>query len=89
MVKLDSKFTMAASGAGRQLAIVESLIHVCRAVGVQLLAQGIETHEQLVVMHSLGCDLGQGFVLAPALDSNLALHLVARNAQSATGSSFS
>jgi EAL domain-containing protein (putative c-di-GMP-specific phosphodiesterase class I) len=89
LVKLDSKFTMAASGAGRKLAIVESLIHVCKAVGVQLLAQGIETQEQLMVMHSLGCELGQGFVFAPALDSTTALNLVARNAQSAADSSLS
>lgn len=79
VVKLDPKLTIAATGTGRQLALVESLIHVCKAVGIQLLAQGIETHEQLRVWQALGCELGQGYLLAHALEPARAQVLVARS----------
>ncbi|HKF45807.1 MAG TPA: EAL domain-containing protein [Terracidiphilus sp.] len=68
IVKLDAKLTAAATGSAKQRATVESLLHVCRAVGARMLAQGIETHEQLRVMQELGCELGQGYLLAPELD---------------------
>jgi diguanylate cyclase (GGDEF)-like protein/PAS domain S-box-containing protein len=79
VVKLDPKLTIAATGTGRQLALVESLIHVCKSVGVQLLAQGIETHEQLRVWQSLGCELGQGYLLAHALEPARAHSLASRS----------
>jgi len=83
VVKLDPKLTTAATGAGRQLALVESLIHVCKSVGVQLLAQGIETHEQLRVWQELGCELGQGYLLAHALEPARAQSLAARSLRAA------
>ncbi len=79
VVKLDPKLTIAATGSGRQLALVESLIHVCKSVGVQLLAQGIETHEQLRVWQELGCELGQGYLLAHALEPARAHSLASRS----------
>jgi diguanylate cyclase (GGDEF)-like protein len=79
VVKLDPKLTIAATGVGRQLALVESLIHVCKSVGVQLLAQGIETHEQLRVWQALGCELGQGYLLAHALEPARAHSLASRS----------
>jgi diguanylate cyclase (GGDEF)-like protein/PAS domain S-box-containing protein len=79
VVKLDPKLTIAATSGGRQLALVESLIHVCKSVGVQLLAQGIETHEQLRAWQALGCELGQGFLLANALEPDRARILAARS----------
>jgi EAL domain-containing protein (putative c-di-GMP-specific phosphodiesterase class I) len=79
VVKLDPKLTVAATGSGRQLALVESLIHICKSVGVQLLAQGIETHEQLRVWQELGCEMGQGYLLAHALEPARAHSLASRS----------
>jgi Amt family ammonium transporter len=61
LVKLDARVTVAVTGTGPQLAIVESLLHVCRASGVQVLAQGIETPGHLAMLQELGCELGQGY----------------------------
>ncbi|HEY1878171.1 MAG TPA: EAL domain-containing protein, partial [Rhizomicrobium sp.] len=83
VVKLDAKLTAAVTGTGRQLAIVESLIHVCRASGLQLLAQGIETQGHLRVLQELGCELGQGYFLAPPVDAKQAEYLVARSGRAA------
>jgi EAL domain-containing protein (putative c-di-GMP-specific phosphodiesterase class I) len=83
VVKLDAKLTAAVTGTGRQLAIVESLIHVCRASGLQLLAQGIETQGHLRVLQELGCELGQGYFLAPPVDAKQAEYLVACSGRAA------
>jgi diguanylate cyclase (GGDEF)-like protein/PAS domain S-box-containing protein len=78
LVKLDARITASLTGAGRQLAIVESLVHICRAAGVKLLAHGIETQGHLHVLQELGCELGQGYFLAPPLDPMQAQYLAAQ-----------
>ena len=45
------------------LALIKSLIWTARAINVDLVAEGIETEEQLNTLSSLGCTLGQGFFL--------------------------
>jgi EAL domain-containing protein (putative c-di-GMP-specific phosphodiesterase class I) len=83
MVKLDAKITASVTGTGSQLAMVESLIHVCRAAGVQLLAHGIETQGHLRILQELGCELGQGYFLAPPVDAKQAEYLAAHNGRTA------
>lgn len=75
MVKLDAKMTVAATAAGRQQAVLESLLKLGRTLGVQVVAQGIETNEQLRALMRLGCDLGQGRLLSANLDAVQALQL--------------
>lgn len=79
LVKLDPKLTAGVSGAGRHMTIIESLIHLCKNLGIHLLAQGIETHEQLRSWQELGCELGQGHLLSHALDPARAQMLAARS----------
>jgi diguanylate cyclase (GGDEF)-like protein/PAS domain S-box-containing protein len=68
VVKLDPKLTTAATSAGRELALVESVIHLGHTLGVQVIAQGIESPEQLNALCRMGCELGQGHLLSYALD---------------------
>ena len=75
MVKLDAKLTAAATAAGRQQAVLEALLRLGRTLGVQVVAQGIDTSEQLRALMRLGCDLGQGRLLSPSLDGLQALQL--------------
>jgi Amt family ammonium transporter len=78
VVKMDPALTASAITPGRQRALVESLIHVGKSVGAQVLAQGIETAEQLHVFRGLGCELAQGHLLSHALDPVRALEVAAR-----------
>jgi diguanylate cyclase (GGDEF)-like protein/PAS domain S-box-containing protein len=68
VVKLDPKLTVAATSAGRELALVESVIRLGHTLGVQVIAQGIETPEQMNALCRMGCELGQGHLLSYALD---------------------
>jgi EAL domain-containing protein (putative c-di-GMP-specific phosphodiesterase class I) len=75
MVKLDFKLTAAATSTGRQQAMLESLLRLGRTLGVLVVAQGIETPEQLRALARMGCELGQGPLLSPALETAQALKL--------------
>ncbi len=75
MIKLVPRLAAAATTSGRQLAVLETLIRLGNALGIQVVAQGIETREQLTSLAQLGCTLGQGSFLSPGLDPSRALAL--------------
>jgi EAL domain-containing protein (putative c-di-GMP-specific phosphodiesterase class I) len=75
VLKLDPRLTLAATQIGRQVAVLESLIQLGLKLGVQVVAQGIESREQLDALIRLGCELGQGPLLSPALQPSLAQKL--------------
>ena len=68
VVKLDPKLTQAATSTGRHLALVVSLMQLGHTLGVQMVAQGIETPQQLEALGRMGCEMGQGPLLSNALD---------------------
>jgi EAL domain-containing protein (putative c-di-GMP-specific phosphodiesterase class I) len=78
MVKLDAKLTSTATSTGRQQAVLDSLLRLGRTLEVQVVAQGIETPEQLRALARMGCELGQGPLLSPMLDAQQALALAER-----------
>ena len=86
LVKLDAKITGSVTGTGRHQALIESLLHVCRASGVVLLAHGIETQAHLRVLQEMGCELGQGYFLAPPVDAQQTEYLATHHGRaSGTG----
>ena len=68
VVKLAPRLTASATSEGRQAAVLESLIHLSHALGMQVIAQGIETPEQLDALCNMGCELGQGHLFSYALE---------------------
>jgi len=76
MIKIAPELTAASTGSSRQLAVLESLIRLGRTLGIQVVAQGIETAAQLDVLRGMGCELGQGFYFSHALEPARALQLV-------------
>jgi diguanylate cyclase (GGDEF)-like protein/PAS domain S-box-containing protein len=61
-LKIDQSFVKAlSSGKSEDSAIVKAIIQLGQTLGLQTLAEGVETSEQAVQMASLGCENGQGF----------------------------
>ena len=75
VVKMDAQLSIAAVKTGSQLALIESVIHLGKAMGVQLAAQGIETQEQLNAWRRMGCELGQGPLFSQPIDAAGALEI--------------
>ena len=69
LLKLDTKLTLAANSASRQQVVLDSLIKLGGSVGVQVVAQGIESAEQLEVLLRMGCFAGQGPMLSGPMEA--------------------
>ena len=66
-LKIDRAFISGLPDDADDLAIVTAVITMGHSLGLTVVAEGIETEEQLAVLRSRGCDLGQGFLFSPAL----------------------
>jgi diguanylate cyclase (GGDEF)-like protein/PAS domain S-box-containing protein len=75
VVKLDPELTAAATSTGRPSAVLDAIIHLGRTLGVQVVAQGVQTLEQLDALRRRGCELGQGNLLSPVLELGRAQEL--------------
>lgn len=64
--KLDRSFIAAdlSSERGRALmAVTHAVLQLARNIGVHVIAEGVETPQQLAVLQSLRCDMAQGYLL--------------------------
>jgi diguanylate cyclase (GGDEF)-like protein/PAS domain S-box-containing protein len=66
-VKIDRSFisTLGTDPTGR--ALVDGIVRLTHAVGLRVVAEGIEHRSQLRHLRRLGCDVGQGFLWSPAV----------------------
>lgn len=77
-LKLDRGFLSAIPASGKQCEIVRSIIALAHALGLTVVAEGIETQEQWTAVQGLDCDLIQGFHFARPLDAEQATRYLAR-----------
>lgn len=75
MLKLDPRLTAASTATARKLTVLKSLVRLGHTLGIQVVAQGIETPEQLTALCRMGCELGQGTLLSRPLNPEQALSL--------------
>jgi diguanylate cyclase (GGDEF)-like protein len=69
ILKIDRSFVANLSGEPEDAALARVIVTVGHTLGLQTVAEGIERPEQLAVLRELGCDLGQGFLLARPTDA--------------------
>jgi diguanylate cyclase (GGDEF)-like protein len=63
-LKIDRSFVATLGVEGPSMAIVGSLVSLAHGLGLTVVAEGVETVEQLAELRRLGCDSVQGFLLA-------------------------
>lgn len=64
-IKIDRSFVERMGEDGKGQEIVRSIVALARALGKSLVAEGIETEAQLMMLRELQCDEGQGYYFAP------------------------
>lgn len=69
-VKLDRSFVAGVADDMQKRAIVTAVLHLTKALGLQSIAEGIETERQLAELRLLGCIAGQGYLISPAVDDD-------------------
>ncbi|WP_295430980.1 EAL domain-containing protein [uncultured Thiodictyon sp.] len=65
--KIDRSFIAALPGGADDSAIARAVIALGRALGLRVVAEGIETQAQAEFLHTEGCQFGQGFYFSRAL----------------------
>jgi EAL domain-containing protein (putative c-di-GMP-specific phosphodiesterase class I) len=71
VLKLDRSFVRGIAGGSGAEAVPGAVLQMAAALGLEVIAEGIETPEQLQVLRRLGCRIAQGYMLGapgPACD---------------------
>ena len=66
-LKIDRSFVADITERRDALAIVAWVVDLARAVGVDVVAEGVETTEQVALLQGLGCATAQGWLWGPAV----------------------
>ena len=69
-VKIDRSFVASISASSADRAIVAAAISAAHALGQKVVAEGVETRQQLEVLVDLGCDEAQGYLIAQVLGAD-------------------
>ena len=79
-LKIDRSFVTNAATDPDDATIVRTIIEMGRSLGLQVIAEGIETEEQRYFLLHSGCQLGQGRLFGDAISSDAFLELLLRQA---------
>ena len=66
-IKIDKSFIRNLREDSQSLAIVEAVLLLSRRLGLNVVAEGVETEAQLATLRELGCPLIQGFLKGPPM----------------------
>ena len=64
VLKIDRSFVGRMTDGDQALQIVRTIIELARVLGMDVVAEGIETREQYMLLRHLGCRFGQGYLFA-------------------------
>jgi len=76
-LKVDRSFVNRMDREPQQGAIVKAIISLAHDLGMEVVAEGIETHAQVAALRALGCRRGQGFLFSEPLPADQAERLLA------------
>ncbi len=83
-IKLDRSFVAGLGEASADSALAAGILPMARALGIEVVAEGIETERQLAHLFALGYRLGQGYLLARPMSAADAAGLISLGPVAAT-----
>ncbi len=66
-LKIDKSYIQSMESNKDVLILCESIIDMAHKLGIKVVAEGIETQQQLTILKSMGCDFGQGYLFSKPL----------------------
>jgi diguanylate cyclase (GGDEF)-like protein/PAS domain S-box-containing protein len=69
-LKIDRAFVREITGPDDDVPLIAAIVAMAHSLGLELVAEGVETLEQLACLHGLGVEEVQGFLLARPLPSD-------------------
>ena len=84
-LKVDRTFVNGLSAAGKGTEMVRAIVTLSHNLGMDVVAEGVETPEQLSTLRRLGCEYAQGFYFSKPADSETAGLLIGAQPWKARG----
>jgi len=75
-LKIDGSFIKLLSIESDKLEIVRAIINLAHNLGMDVVAEGVETQNQIALLKVLECEFGQGYFFAKPLDAAAATALI-------------
>ena len=69
-LKIDHSFVADLGVSGDAMAVVDAVIRLAHAMGLRVVAEGVETERQRDILMTLGCDEFQGYLFARPMDAD-------------------
>ncbi|MGL3606172.1 EAL domain-containing protein [Rhizobium sp. G187] len=66
-LKIDRQLVMPITSQPQERSLVRSIVEIARSLGVETVAEGVETQEHATMLRQIGCDYLQGFAFAKPL----------------------
>ena len=79
-IKIDSSFIARIGQNRNDEIIIKSMIELSHALGKRVVAEGVETRQQLEFLREQGCDEAQGFLLSPPVEAGEVIRWLAPSA---------
>src|SRR5882757_1405557 len=76
-LKIDRAFVAGMTASAEHMAIVSAIINLAKALGIFVVAEGVETEDQAARLYALGCDEAQGYLFSRPLPAYEAAKLLA------------
>ncbi len=70
VLKIDRAFVAEIESSREFLALTSAISQLAHSLGITTIAEGIETSDHVIVLQSLDCDMGQGYLFAKPLDGD-------------------
>ncbi|BAY62186.1 response regulator receiver modulated diguanylate cyclase/phosphodiesterase with PAS/PAC sensor(s) [Calothrix brevissima NIES-22] len=68
-LKIDRSFINQMQAGNRNYQLIKTIITIGNQLGLAVIAEGIETQQQLQWLQELGCEFGQGYLFSPPLSA--------------------
>ena len=76
ILKLDMKFINTAFGQEKDTHMLEIILEIARHLSAPVVAEGVETEEQLNALRKIGCDMVQGYFFSPPVPAERFEHFL-------------
>ncbi len=78
-LKIDRSFIRYLDEKTDSLGLIPAIMKIAQTLKMSVIAEGIETSEQLAQLKSLNCEFGQGYLFSKPVDRKKATNLIASN----------
>ncbi len=75
-LKIDRSFVSRMSGNNENTEIVRTIIVLAQNLGMDVVAEGVETNDQLMLLKKLGCENGQGYFFSKPVNNDGAQRII-------------